>query len=50
VSLEDLSTERDPLSTLCHNAQVLAACGAPDWQKGNTMNVEDASATAGHVR
>jgi sugar phosphate isomerase/epimerase len=50
VSLEDLSTERDPLSTLRHNAQVLAACGAPDWQKGNTMNVEDASATAGHVR
>lgn len=34
VSLEDLSTERDPLSTLRHNAQVLAACGAPDWQKG----------------
>jgi sugar phosphate isomerase/epimerase len=34
VSLEDLSTERDPLSTLRHNARVLAACGAPDWQKG----------------
>jgi sugar phosphate isomerase/epimerase len=34
VSLEDLSTERDPLSTLRHNAQVLAAGGAPDWQKG----------------
>lgn len=33
VSLEDLSTERDPLSTLRHNAQVLAACGAPDWQE-----------------
>jgi len=32
VSVEDLSTERDPLSTLRHNAQVLAACGAPDWQ------------------
>jgi len=34
VSLEDLSTERDPLSTLRHNAQVLTACGAPDWQEG----------------
>jgi sugar phosphate isomerase/epimerase len=31
VSLEDLSTERDPLSTLRHNAHVLAACGAPGW-------------------
>jgi sugar phosphate isomerase/epimerase len=32
VSLEDLSTERDPLATLRHNAQVLAACGAPGWE------------------
>lgn len=31
VSLEDLSTERDPLATLRHNAHVLAACGAPGW-------------------
>ncbi|MTD52599.1 sugar phosphate isomerase/epimerase family protein [Amycolatopsis pithecellobii] len=31
VSLEDLSTERDPAETLRHNARVLAACGAPGW-------------------
>lgn len=32
VSLEDLSTERDPLAALRHNAHVLAACGAPGWE------------------
>lgn len=37
VSLEDLSTERDPLSTLRHNAKVLAACGAPDWEEGKDV-------------
>ena len=31
VSLEDLSTERDPLATLRHNAEVLSAIGAPGW-------------------
>jgi sugar phosphate isomerase/epimerase len=31
VSLEDLSTERDPAETLRHNARVLSACGAPGW-------------------
>jgi sugar phosphate isomerase/epimerase len=32
VSLEDLSTARDPLATLRHNARVLTACAAPGWQ------------------
>lgn len=31
ISLEDLSTLRDPLSTLHHNARVLSACTAPGW-------------------
>lgn len=31
VTLEDLSTERDPLATLRHNAAVLTAIDAPDW-------------------
>lgn len=31
VCLEDLSTERDPLQTLRHNAKVLTAVNAPGW-------------------
>ncbi|GHF83123.1 sugar phosphate isomerase/epimerase [Amycolatopsis bartoniae] len=31
VSLEDLSTVRDPVETLRYNASVLSACGAPGW-------------------
>ncbi|GAA0896705.1 sugar phosphate isomerase/epimerase [Pseudonocardia zijingensis] len=34
VSLEDLSTERDPLQTLRHNARVLTAIDAPGWAPG----------------
>ncbi len=31
VCIEDISTERDPLATLRHNAKVLTDCAAPGW-------------------
>ncbi len=40
VCIEDLSTERDPLATLRHNADVLTACAAPGWRAPPSDPVE----------